>query len=181
MSYRLSQIYTRTGDDGKTTLGKRRLPKNHPLLETLGTLDELNSALGLALAFEQGNAKLRAQFCQIQQELFDLGGELAEPSYEALTTAEITRLEHELDEWNKTLAPLEEFLMPRGQSAACACHLARTICRRAERCLVSLHEVEPLRKQEPLIYLNRLSDYLFVAARILNLNSETKETLWQPK
>lgn len=179
MSYRLSKIYTRKGDDGNTTLQDQRLPKNHPLVETLGAIDELNCALGLTLAFGIGDKKLQEQLTQIQNELFDLGGELAEPKYHAISENKVARLEKELDEWNSQLPPLKEFLLPRGTPATVACHLARTICRRAERALVELHREEAVKNPEILRYLNRLSDFLFVAARSLARQEHCEERLWE--
>lgn len=179
MPDRLTNIYTRKGDDGNTSLRNQRLPKNHPLVETLGTLDELNSALGLTLAFDVANPKLQEQLTEIQNTLFDLGGELAEPLYHAVTAEKISLLEKNLDEWNNQLPPLKEFLLPRGIPATAACHLARTICRRAERALVELDQQEPLKNPHILQYLNRLSDFLFVAARTLGQQGKTTEKLWE--
>ncbi len=181
MSYRLTKIYTRKGDDGNTSLGKQRLPKNHPLVETLGALDELNCAIGLTLAFGLSNSKLQTQLTCIQNDLFDLGGELAEPEYHAITSDKILILEENLDAWNADLPPLKEFLLPRGTPAAVACHLARTICRRAERALVELHQAAPLKNAELLRYLNRLSDFLFVAARVLGQEGKAEEKTWEHK
>jgi len=181
MSYRLSQIYTRKGDDGNTSLRDQRLPKNHPLVETLGAVDELNCALGLALSFGIADEKLQAQLTQIQNELFDLGGELAEPKYHAITEEQVLRLEKNLDEWNSSLPPLKEFVLPRGTPATVACHLARTTCRRAERKLVELHREEALKNPQILRYLNRLSDFLFVAARSLAQQNHCEEKLWDHK
>ncbi len=181
MSYRLSKIYTRKGDDGKTSLRGERLPKNHPLVESLGALDELNCALGLVLAFGVQDQALLAQFTQIQNDLFDLGGELAEPKYQAVTGDKVTWLENRLDEWNSRLPPLKEFILPRGTAATVACHLARTICRRAERELAQLHQQEPLQNIQLLRYLNRLSDFLFVAARTLAKLEQSEEKMWEHK
>lgn len=181
MSYRLSKIYTRKGDDGKTSLRGQRLPKNHPLIETLGALDELNCALGLTLAFGIPNEKLLKQLTAIQNDLFDLGGELAEPAYQAISDEKVAGLEKNLDEWNSQLPPLKEFLLPRGTAATVACHLARTICRRAERHLVECQQEEALANPAVLRYLNRLSDFLFVAARSLARMEKTEEKLWEHK
>lgn len=178
MSYRLSKIYTRKGDDGTTSLdAKHRISKNHIRLEAIGTIDELNSALGLIIAFMNKPIKLKNALMEIQQELFDLGGELCPPYRHVITPDKTLRLETELDEWNVSLSPLKEFIMPGGNSASATCHLARTICRRAERILVSLNEVEKI-NPEILRYVNRLSDFLFVAARILAKDSGIKEVEW---
>jgi cob(I)alamin adenosyltransferase len=178
MSYRLSQIYTRKGDDGNTSLQNKRLPKNHPLVETLGSLDELNCALGLILAFGLTNEKLQTELTQIQNDLFNLGGELAEPQFHGINEEKVSDLEKNLDAWNSQLPPLKEFVLPRGTPATVACHLARTICRRAERALVELHQQEPLKNPQILRYINRLSDFLFVAARSLAQQNHCEEKLW---
>jgi len=175
---RLSKIYTRKGDDGNTSLGGQRLPKNHPLVETLGTVDELNCAVGLILAFGIADKTLSEKLTQVQQNLFNLGGELAEPRFQALNEKQVTELEQAINGWNQTLPPLKEFLLPRGTPATVACHLARTICRRAERNLVELHQAQPLKNISLLHYLNRLSDFLFVAARIVAQQHHCDETLW---
>ena len=181
MSYRLSKIYTRKGDDGNTTLRDQRMPKNHPLVETLGAIDELNCALGLTLSFGVADKKMQEQLTQIQNDLFDLGGELAEPKFHAISEDKITWLEKTLDEWNSQLPPLKEFILPQGTPTTVACHLARTICRRAERNLVELHQGEPLQNPQLLRYLNRLSDFLFVAARSLARQEHCEEKLWDHK
>jgi len=177
MPNRLTRIYTRTGDDGSTNLRKERFAKNHPLVATLGDLDELNCAIGLVLSLEIADEKIKSCFIKIQNTLFDMGGELAEPEYHALTKEHVTELENLLDEWNATLSPLKEFLLPQGTPATVACHLARTVCRRAERTLVTLHQEEPLKNIEILHYINRLSDLLFVAARKIG---QGEETIWHP-
>lgn len=175
---RLTKIYTRKGDDGTTSLdGHHRLPKDDIRIETIGTIDELNSAIGLTIAFTQ--QKSIVDFLhQVQQDLFDLGGELCPPHRQTMTAEKILLLEQTLDKWNGTLPPLKEFILPGGHPDAAACHLARTICRRAERCAVALNQVETL---SPYIlkYVNRLSDVLFVAARILARDGKQNEILWQ--
>jgi cob(I)alamin adenosyltransferase len=178
MGYRLSKIYTRTGDDGKTqvSVGERIL-KNHILIETLGTLDELNCAMGLTLSFPIQNPVIKTCFTQIQHTLFDIGGELCPPHGIVIVEEKISALENQIDEWNTHLPPLKEFLLPGGNPASAHCHLARAICRRAERCLVTLLQEEPI-NPAILRYLNRLSDLLFVAARVLAAEDNQQEILW---
>ncbi len=179
MSHRLSRITTRSGDDGHTGLADGvRLAKDHPRIIALGELDELNSALGLARAGGLPQ-ELDAVLAEVQQRLFDLGGELALPAAAGrLSEAEVLVLEQHLRSWNAELPPLREFVLPGGTPAAAATHLARAICRRAERAWVSLHHVEPLNPQG-LHYLNRLSDILFVMARRLNQMAQQLEPQWR--
>jgi cob(I)alamin adenosyltransferase len=178
MGYRLSKIYTRTGDDGLTNLGDgNRIHKNHARLELLGTLDELNSTIGLLLAHEPETDSIRTLMDSVQQELFNVGGELCPPYYTAITADKVTALEKNIDTWNESLPPLKEFILPGGNLKAAACHLARTVCRRAERCAVTLHQIEAF-NPDILRYLNRLSDALFVAARLLAKETGSKEVLW---
>lgn len=179
MPYRLTKIYTRKGDEGYTTLGDKRISKDDLLLEALGTIDELNSMLGLIIAQKIKNKNIKKQLTQIQNELFDLGGELHLPEHVAINKDHVTNLEHMLDEWNSTLPPLKEFLLPRGNPKSAAAHVARTVCRRAERALVRLHRQVPLQNIELLRYLNRLSDVLFVAARMLARESDEEELMWE--
>ncbi len=177
MGNRLSKIYTRTGDDGSTGLGDgSRVGKDSVRVSAYGTVDELNSALGLVLACEIGD-EVRETLTQIQHDLFDLGGELCIPGMETVRDADIERLEQVLDRFNDGLPPLKEFILPGGGLAAAHCHLARTICRRAERELVTLARSENVRAQ-PQRYLNRLSDLLFVLARVLARASGHGEVLW---
>jgi cob(I)alamin adenosyltransferase len=179
MGYRLSKIYTRTGDDGLTNLGDgNRIPKNHPRLELLGTLDELNSAIGLILAHQPNTASIVTLLTLVQQELFNLGGELCPPYHQVITPEKITALENAIDEWNTLLPPLKEFILPGGNLPTAACHLARTICRRAERNAIALYQTETF-NPDILRYLNRLSDALFVAARLLAKETGSKEVLWE--
>lgn len=178
MSYRLSQIYTRKGDDGTTSLdAKNRLLKNHLRIEVIGTIDELNSAIGLVLSCSIANDDVKKTLLQIQHDLFNLGGELCPPHRVAITPEKITALENQIDHWNESLPPLKEFILPGGNPASANCHLARAICRRAERCLVSLMQAEHV-NAESLKYLNRLSDLLFVAARVLARETTQGEILW---
>ena len=179
MGNRLSRITTRTGDDGKTSLGSgNRLPKHHVRIEALGSLDELNSAIGIVLALGPLNQHTVATLKQIQQDLFDLGGELCPPYHLAISAEKTDSLEKSLQEWNAALPPLKEFILPGGNIKSATCHLARTICRRAERNIVALHDNENL-NPEILRYINRLSDLLFVAARLLARESTNEEEMWQ--
>lgn len=178
MGHRLSKIYTRTGDQGTTGLGDgTRVDKDALRVEAYGTTDELNSALGMVLAETDIPADLRHWLEEIQHDLFDLGAELCIPGHNVLTAAFIERLEQQIDTMNTQLPPLKEFILPGGNRAASACHLARTICRRAERRVFSLSKVETI-NDWGLKYLNRLSDFLFVAARILARTGDGREVLW---
>lgn len=179
MGHRLSKIYTRTGDDGTTGLANgERIAKTDPRVEAFGSVDETNSAIGLILAESDIDTRIRDCLTRVQHELFEAGAELSLPGYEALAHHHVERLEQQLDDINAHLPPLKEFILPGGRRAAAACHLARTICRRAERdvwrvaaggavnaCLLS--------------YLNRLSDYLFVAARVLAREHGGEEVYWR--
>jgi cob(I)alamin adenosyltransferase len=179
MGHRLTKIYTRTGDDGTTGLGDgSRVPKDHARVEAFGTVDELNSALGLLLC-EALDEDMRAALTRIQHTLFDLGGELCIPGRSVLAEAQVTELEVLLDRLNASLAPLREFILPGGVRAAALCHQARTVCRRAERRVYSLSRSEAV-SPVTLKYLNRLSDLLFVMARALNQANGTLDVLWQP-
>ncbi|MDE2088551.1 MAG: cob(I)yrinic acid a,c-diamide adenosyltransferase [Gammaproteobacteria bacterium] len=178
MGHRLSKIYTRTGDKGTTGLGDgTRVAKDSPRVETYGTLDELNSVLGVVLAHELPET-IRAALTRIQHELFDLGGELSIPGQRVIVPEHVQRLERELDAFNADLPPLKEFILPGGSPAAAACHLARAVCRRAERRVVSLARAETV-NGEAIVYLNRLSDLLFVIARVLARAQGGTEVLWQ--
>lgn len=179
MPYRLTKIYTRQGDEGYTQLGDKKIPKDDALVEVIGTLDELNSNIGLALAFAIADTTIRECLTRIQHDLFDMGGELHLPAYKAITAEKVTFLEKQLDAWNDTLPPLKEFVLPRGNPACAAIHVARTVCRRAERCLVHRHRQVPLDNPELLRYINRLSDLLFVIARILGREDDQPELLWE--
>lgn len=178
---RLTKIYTRKGDDGFTTFGEKRLPKDDLTIETIGSLDELNSSIGVVLSQPIGNETIKQTLRQTQNDLFDIGGELFFPSNPVITSAHIERLEHLLDEFNATLKPLEEFMLPGGPPAAAFCQLARTICRRAERMMVKLHAQTQLSNIQLLRYLNRLSDLLFVIARVLLHEENETEILWKHK
>ncbi|MDU9390648.1 cob(I)yrinic acid a,c-diamide adenosyltransferase [Pseudomonas sp. zfem002] len=181
MGFRLSKIYTRTGDKGETGLGDgRRVPKDHPRIEAIGEVDTLNSQLGLLLAglAEQGLDELSEVLAPCQHRLFDLGGELAMPSYQALNTAEVERLEAAIDRWNEELGPLENFILPGGSLLVAQAHVCRSLARSAERRCQQLNAVEPL-AGVGLAYINRMSDLLFVAARLIARRQGIAEVLWQ--
>jgi cob(I)alamin adenosyltransferase len=179
MGNRLSKIYTRTGDDGSTGLGDgSRTGKDSLRVAAYGTVDELNSALGVTLASEGVDDDVREALAQIQHELFDLGGELCIPGMAMIQAADIDRLESVLDGFNADLPALKDFILPGGGMAAATCHVARTVCRRAEREVVALAREEVVRP-EAQRYLNRLSDLLFVLARVLARRSGHGEVLWQ--
>jgi cob(I)alamin adenosyltransferase len=178
MSHRLSKITTRTGDKGETGLGDgTRVPKDGARIVALGEVDELNSTLGLLLA-ESLPDDVRDALIAVQHDLFDLGGEIAVPGHSSLTQRQITRLEDELQRWNGELPPLKEFILPGGTRPAALAHLARTVCRRAERSLVTLSRAETF-SDAARIYLNRLSDLLFVLGRVLNRSGGGSDVLWQ--
>ena len=167
MSNRLTQIATRTGDDGSTGLGDgSRVRKDALRVAALGDVDELNSALGVLLAEPLPQA-VRALLVTIQHQLFNLGGELSIPGYELLKADAVLQLDEALAEHNAALPRLAEFILPAGTRSAALAHLSRTVARRAERSLVALAAVEPV-NEAPRQYLNRLSDLLFVLARVLN-------------
>ncbi|HEX7339665.1 MAG TPA: cob(I)yrinic acid a,c-diamide adenosyltransferase [Rhodanobacteraceae bacterium] len=179
MGNRVSKVYTRTGDDGTTGLGDgSRVAKDAPRVIAYGTTDELNSTIGMVLACDGVPEAVREALTQIQHDLFDLGGELCIPGMATVTDADVTRLENVLDTFNAELPALKEFILPGGGMAAATCHLARTICRRAERAVVTLAREEDVRMQVTH-YLNRLSDLLFVIARVLARGSGHGEVLWQ--
>lgn len=178
MGNRLSKIITRTGDTGTTGLGDgSRLPKDSPRIEAIGTVDELNSAIGVLRALPTLQPAVSQLLLRIQHDLFDLGGELAVPGYNALTEAHVAGLEAMVEELNATLPPLKEFILPGGSEAAARCHMARTIARRAERRCWTLAHAESAHAVG-LIYLNRLSDLLFVLARSLARQEGGTEVLW---
>lgn len=178
MGKRLSKIYTRTGDDGTTGLGDRtRVDKDHPRVEAYGTVDEANSAIGMVLAAASVPEEIRTCLTEVQHDLFELGGELCIPGHRAIEATFIERLEHQLDGFNADLPALKDFILPGGGQAAAACHLARTVVRRAERRVRSLAKQEDVRT-EVLRYLNRLSDLLFVLARVANRRAGAGEVTW---
>jgi cob(I)alamin adenosyltransferase len=181
MGNRLSKIYTRTGDDGTTGLGDgSRVAKDSVRVEAYGTVDEANSAIGLVLAAESVPDEVRACLTEVQHDLFELGGELCIPGHTAVSQEFIDRLESDLDGFNEDLPMLKEFILPGGGPATAACHLARTIVRRAERRVGTLAGVEAIRPETGK-YLTRLSDLLFVIARVLARVESGQEVLLNRK
>ena len=177
MRNRLSSIVTRTGDAGTTGLGDgSRVGKDSLRIDTIGEVDELNSSLGLLLT-EALPAHLRSMLVQVQNELFDLGGELCMPGREVINETHITALEKFAGELNASLSPLREFILPGGIKAAALAHLSRAICRRAERSLIRLHKTEPV-SESVRQYINRLSDLFFILARFLNHAAEQPDVIW---
>jgi len=177
MGNRLSKIYTRTGDKGTTGLGDgSRVDKDSIRVEAFGTVDELNSAVGFVLATELPH-DVRSCLTRTQHELFDLGGELCMPGYTLVPGGYIDGLEKELDAFNEDLPPLKDFILPGGSEAAARCHLARTTARRAERRVISLSHKEAV-NEASIRYLNRLSDLLFVIARVLARHDGGSEVIW---
>jgi cob(I)alamin adenosyltransferase len=178
MGHRLSRIVTRTGDAGTTGLGDgSRVAKDSARIIAIGEIDELNSTLGLLLT-ETLPPTIRACLTAVQHDLFDLGGELSIPGHAAVTDAHVERLEGAVETFNADLAPLKEFILPGGARAAAVAHVARTVCRRAERSLVHLAGSSPL-GDPARRYVNRLSDLLFVVARALNRAAGQADVLWQ--
>lgn len=182
MGFRLSKIYTRTGDKGETGLGDgRRVPKDHPRIEAIGEVDSLNSQLGVllaGLATEPALHEVIQVLAPCQHRLFDLGGELAMPEYQALNLTEIDRLEAAIDLWNEELGPLENFILPGGSALIAQAHVCRSLARSAERRCQQLNALEPL-AGVGLAYINRLSDLLFVVARVIARRQGVAEILWE--
>jgi cob(I)alamin adenosyltransferase len=180
MGNRLTQIATRTGDDGTTGLGDgTRVAKDDLRVDAMGHVDELNSTLGLLLT-EDLPTEVRADLTDIQHDLFDLGGELCIPGYTMIAAAQVARLDARLAHHNAALPRLAEFILPGGTRAAALAHVARTVCRRAERAVVALGRVQPI-NDAPRQYLNRLSDLLFVLARVCNRATGGGDLLWQQR
>jgi cob(I)alamin adenosyltransferase len=178
MGNRLSKIYTRTGDDGTTGLGDgSRVQKDSLRVEAYGTVDEANSVIGMVLACDALTDPIRRCLTEVQHDLFELGGELCIPGHAAVQSGFIDRLENELDALNADLPPLKDFILPGGGPATAACHLARTVVRRAERRVNALRREEIVR-DEVIRYLNRLSDLLFVIARKLSRAEQGQEIIW---
>ena len=178
MANRLTKIYTRTGDAGTTGLGDgARVSKDSLRIEAIGSVDELNSAIGVLLAETLADA-VRQCLHDVQHDLFDFGGELSIPGYASIGDTHVARLEGLLDRFNADLPALKEFILPGGSRAAALCHVARTVCRRAERRVVTLAAAEQL---SPVLqrYLNRLSDLLFVLCRVLNRDTGVTDVYWQ--
>lgn len=177
MANRLSKIYTKTGDAGTTGLGDgTRVAKDSLRVAAMGDVDELNSIIGLMLT-EPISTEINEVLTRIQHDLFDMGGELCMPGYAMIKQERVTSLENTLDAWNDTLTPLKEFILPGGSRAAAYCHLARTVCRRAERTMTTLNTNEKI-TEISLQYINRLSDLLFVLCRILNKEAGVPDVLW---
>lgn len=180
MGHRLSKIATRTGDRGTTGLADgSRVDKDCARIDAIGDVDELNSFVGLTLA-EPLPESVAACLFEIQHDLFDLGGELSIPGHTMIDTAHVARLDRHLEHFNADLPPLKEFILPGGSRAAACCHVARAICRRAERRLVNLARAEDI-NPELQIYLNRLSDLLFVLARVVARTDGGSEVFWQQR
>ena len=178
MANRLTKIYTRSGDRGLTRLATgEQVSKTGTRIETAGHLDETNSAIGMILCESDVPDNVRAVLTAVQHNLFDIGAELALPGHEAIKAEDVATLEQELDALNDALPPLTEFVLPGGPRSAACCHLARSVCRRAERSLWRLADESDL-NPELLKYVNRLSDLLFVVARVLARQDSTDEPLW---
>ncbi|MCW8875859.1 MAG: cob(I)yrinic acid a,c-diamide adenosyltransferase [Kangiellaceae bacterium] len=179
MGNRLSKLATKTGDDGTTGIsGNTRLAKDSSRIEAIGTVDELNAAIGMVTSQELPD-DISGSLNEIQHRLFDLGGELAMPDYQLIKDEHVAQLDIWLQDFNERLPPLKEFVLPKGSIATTSCHLARTICRRAERRMVTLSKEDQI-NQAARIYLNRLSDLLFVFCRLLS-QSDNSEEMWQSR
>lgn len=178
MGYRLSAITTRTGDDGSTGLGDgTRVAKDSARVQAMGDVDELNSCLGVLLA-EQLPESISTPLLRVQNVLFDLGSELAVPGYSVMKPEQIAYLDEQIAGFNANLPPLKEFILPGGSRGASLAHVARSVCRRAERAVVALHHQSAM-GQLPQQYLNRLSDLLFILARTINRANNVPDTLWK--
>lgn len=178
MGHRLSKLYTRTGDDGTSGLsGGARVPKNHERMNAMGSVDELNSVIGLLICKIE-DTELEEMFVAIQHDLFNIGGEISMPGHSFIKEEKIADLESKIDAFNESVVPLKDFILPGGSEAASVCHMARSIARRAERDVITLHYAEPV-CDTTRQYLNRLSDLLFVAARIINLRLGQEDVLWK--
>ena len=178
MGHRLSKIVTRTGDDGSTGLGDgSRSAKDGPRIHAIGDVDELNSHLGLLLC-EDLPSGVREQLVQVQHDLFDLGGELSIPGHQMIAVEHLARIDAWLAAHNAELPPLREFILPSGTRAASQAHVCRTVCRRAERSVVALGREQAV-NDKARQYLNRLSDFLFVLARVLNRHGGSGDVLWR--
>ena len=179
MGYRLSKIYTKTGDQGETALSdNKRIPKNSLIIETIGQLDHLNASIGVVIAFST-HTEINQILTTVQQHLFNIGGQLSYPQFSGVSAADVTWLESVLDQLNGKLPPIKEFILPGGSEASALCHQARTIARALERTYVSLMQSQVHKNPIILQYLNRLSDLLFVLARSLNLKDKHQEILWE--
>jgi len=177
MGNRLSKLYTRTGDDGTSGLsGGTRIAKNHERMNAMGTVDELNSVIGLLIC-KLDDKELETLFTAIQHDLFNIGGEISMPGHSFIKAEKISELEAKIDLFNESVEPLKDFILPGGSEAASVCHIARATARRAERDVITLHQQEEV-YETTRQYLNRLSDLLFAAARIINLRLGQEDVLW---
>ena len=189
MGNRLSKIYTRTGDKGTTALANgERFSKKHEIFVAMGDVDELNSHIGMIIAYlnnqdtiDKDKTLINSTLTAIQHLLFNLGGELAMPDYQGIANQHILWLEKSIDEMNDKLPPLKDFILPKGDLLVCQIHIARSVARRAERACVTLKDNHIPIRYTALQFINRLSDYLFVLARFLTPNSQISETLWNSK
>lgn len=178
MGNRLSKIATRTGDKGTTGLGDgSRIDKDGLRIHAMGDVDELNSHIGVLMCEDLPPA-LQEELKAIQHDLFDLGGELSIPGYTLITEAQVARLDDLLEKYNADLPPLKDFILPGGSRAAAIAHVCRTVCRRAERCIVSLGKADKI-NEAPRQYMNRLSDLLFVLSRVLNRYAGGSDVQWE--
>lgn len=177
MLNRLTKIYTKTGDKGETGLsGGKRVRKDCPEIQAIGDVDELNSVIGMVLAYDLPK-DLNDTLTKIQHQLFNLGAEINNADFKFINADMVLHLEQQLDVFNQTLPPLKNFILPGGGHAASTCHLARAVCRRAERSVVMLSQHQEINSNIQ-IYLNRLSDFLFVVCRVLSRHAGQEETLW---
>ncbi len=178
MGNRISKVYTRTGDDGSTGMADgSRVAKDAPIMDAIGDVDELNAYIGVLRA-EDLPGFMDKMLGDIQHELLTLGGELAMPEYQVIAASHVEKLEAQIDIWNGRLKPLKEFILPAGNRPITLCHQARTVCRRAERSLIRCAREQGLR-MEIRRYINRLSDFLFVAARMLAKDEGLREISWE--
>ncbi|MEM7360760.1 MAG: cob(I)yrinic acid a,c-diamide adenosyltransferase [Pseudomonadota bacterium] len=178
MGNRLSKLYTRTGDDGTSGLSDgSRIPKNHSRMNAMGSVDELNSVIGLMIC-KLEDEDLAEFFAAVQHDLFNIGGEISMPGHSFIAAEKVTVLEDKIDHFNESVPPLKDFILPGGTEAAAICHIARATARRAERDLVTLHQEEPV-NETTRRYLNRLSDLLFATARIINQQLGAPDILWK--
>lgn len=178
MGNRLSKLYTRTGDDGTSGLSDgARIAKDHPRMQAMGTVDELNSVIGLMIC-KLDDAELKNFYVGVQHDLFNIGGEISMPGHSFIPPGKIELLEQQIDRFNEQVSPLKDFILPGGSEAAAICHMARSIARRAERDVVTLHHTEEV-FDTTRQYLNRLSDLLFATARIINQNLGFADVLWK--
>jgi len=178
MGNRLSKLYTKTGDDGTSGLSDgARIPKNHARMNAMGSVDELNSFIGLMIC-KLEDQDLSQFYTAVQHDLFNIGGEISMPGHSFISQEKVNKLEAEIDKFNESVSPLKDFILPGGCEAASVCHIARATARRAERDLVTLHLLDPV-SESTRQYLNRLSDLLFVTARIINQKLGNDDVLWK--